>query len=178
MHALALTVALMSSSGGLLSEHLPRGVRLLESPTTAAGTVLGAAPQLDLEAMSRTELEMERLRLVDDRRSVAPGIIFLVSGGVTFLLGSTLLLADVLVAGAIITLIGAGAVVAGIILLVSAVSHNARNTASLRRIEQRIGTLEQTGPGGGDAPPPPPPPPPAGVWRELPAVPQLVVATF
>lgn len=181
MHALVLSVALMSSSGGLLAEHLPNGVRLLDGPTTALGTVLGAAPtDLALENMSRTELEMERLRLVDDRRSAAPGVILLIAGGVTFLVGTTLLLADVVVAGAIITLVGAGAVTAGIILLVSALSHNGRTSRALRRIEQRIGTLEATDPGGGNEapPPPPPPPPPAGVWRDVPVVPQVLVATF
>lgn len=123
MHALVLSLTLMSSSGGLLSEHLPAGVRLLDAPTTAFGTVLGAAggeAALDLEGMSRTELEMERLRLVDDRRGLALPIVLLSVGGGTLLFGLAMMspgYIDLFIAGVVTSLLAAGAVTVGVILL-------------------------------------------------------------
>jgi hypothetical protein len=172
----------MSSSGGLLSEHLPAGVRLLDAPTTAFGTVLGATggeALADLQTMSRTELEMERLRLVDDRRGLALPIVLMSVGGGVLLVGLAMMTSySFFGVGVVTSLLAAGAVTVGVILLVVAISHNARVSSRIRAIDQRIRSMEHDPSGGGDTPPPPPPPPPAGVWRDVPVVPQVVVATF
>ena len=73
MLSLALTVALSSASGGLLTETdtTLRHARLIESPVSFAGSMaLSARP---IEAMSLPELEQARQEELDNRRSlVAP----------------------------------------------------------------------------------------------------------
>ncbi len=183
--SLALSVALSSSSGGLLAGRLPVGVRLLDAPTTAFGVVLGASAerQLNLEAMSHGELEMERLRLIDSQPSVVPGIVVASAGLVAFIVGYAVL--EITggtvgtLAGALLLVGGLAALVTGGIMLLVAIIRGASTSARIRRVEQRINTLLQQ-PSGvpleGDAPPPPPPPP--GVLRELPQPPQVLLATF
>lgn len=187
MMSLALSVAVLSSSGGLLAERLPSGVRLLDSPTVAFGTVLGASAgdekQRSLEAMTRGELEVERLRLLDAQPSYAPGLIVAGAGVAGIVVGGLLLGLTSRTLGSvagIVTILGgvAALVTGGILLIITAVQGPAV-ASQLRRVEQRLNTLlQQQGdaPAGGDAPPPPPPPP--GAARDLLQPPLVLLATF
>lgn len=186
MMSLALSLALCTSSGGLLAEQLPAGVRLLDSPTVAFGTVLGASAgdekQRSLESMTRGELEVERLRLLDAQPSYAPGLIVAGAGVAGVIVGGLLLgltsRAIGSVAGIVTILGGVAALVTGGILLIITAVQGPAITSQLRRVEQRLNTLlkQQGESTGGDAPPPPPPPP--GALRDLLQPPQVLLATF
>lgn len=167
---LALALTLSVASGGLLSE----------SPSSySVRLVSSAAPLMDVETMSRTELEMERARLIDNRPGLGGGIALLaIGGGATVLFGLPIILFSVIdyfiveafVVGLIITVVGLGAVAAGIVLVASALATRSASAARVGQIDDRIRRMEQ------NVTPPPPPPPPSG-WV-LPAEPALLLANF
>lgn len=167
---LALALTLSVASGGLLSE----------SPSSfSARLVPSAAPLMDVETMSRTELEMERARLIDNRPSLGGGIALLaIGGGATLIFGLPIMLFSVVeyflvepfVVGLIITLAGLGAVAAGIVLIATVLAARSAGAARVGQIDDRIRRMEQ------NATPPPPPPPPSG-WV-VPSEPSLLLANF
>lgn len=194
MIALALTVALSSSSGGLLAETQTnmRHARLIESPLEFAGsTALAARP---VESMSLPELESALQEELDNRRSFAAPIILLSLGVAALITANVLLfipissaaLLPVLIAVVVLYIAGIGLAIAGTAVLISTVVRNAKSSQHVRRLENRIDQLRaapqyapQPLPPGGDMPPPPPPPMPQGTFLDLPkAEPQLVLATF
>jgi hypothetical protein len=148
------------------------------------GLVLGQGSQREgtLETMSRGELEVERLRLIDSRPSVVPGIVVASVGTGVLILGVVLMSAtieEVLVAGALLILGGFAAITTGIIMAVVSGVRAGVISGRIRRVERRIEQLiqlEGLQPAQDGAVPPPPPPP--GVWRDLPRPPQVLVATF
>lgn len=186
MLSLALSVALLSSSGGLLSERLPSSARLVDASTLAFGTVLGASAGDEkvrsLESLTRGELEAERLRLLDSQPSFVPGLVVAGAGVAGVVVGVVLLAVTArtigTAAGLVTLLGGVAAMVTGAVLLIVAAVRGPAVTSQLRRVEQRINTLlkEQGDTPAGDAPPPPPPPP--GALRDLPQPPQVLLATF
>ena len=171
MSALALALTLSVTSGGLLAE---------QSPTAVSARLITGAAAANVETRSRSELEMERANLIDHRPGLGGGIALLAGGGgATLFFGLPFLLfglvegyLDAFVVGLIITVVGVGAVVAGIVLLVVAGSARAASAARVKEIDARIQRMEQQN----EAPPPPPPPPP-GAWL-MQVEPSLLVARF
>lgn len=196
MLSLALTVALSSASGGLLTETdtTLRHARLIESPVSFAGSMaLGARP---IEAMSLPELEQARQEELDNRRSLVAPIVLIVVGGAAVITANILwaVWPATTAASALVGIgIGAAIFIAGIVvaavgvgILISAIVRNAKSAKHLNRIENRIDELRASPqyapqPQPGDAPPPPPPPPPmpTGAFLDLtPGSSQLTLATF
>lgn len=196
MLSLALTVALSSASGGLLTETdtTLRHARLIESPVSFAGSMaLGARP---IEAMSLPELEQARQEELDNRRSLVAPIVLIVVGGAAVITANILwaVWPATTAASALVGIgIGAAIFIAGIVvaavgvgILISAIVRNAKSAKHLNRIENRIDELRASPqyapqPQPGDAPPPPPPPPPmpTSAFLELtPGSSQLTLATF
>ena len=194
MLSLALTVALSSASGGLLTETdtTLRHARLIESPVSFAGSMaLGARP---IEAMSLPELEQARQEELDNRRSLVAPIVLIVVGGAAVITANILwaVWPATTAASALVGIgIGAAIFIAGIVvaavgvgILISAIVRNAKSAKHLNRIENRIDELRASPqyapqPQPGDAPPPPPPPMPTGAFLDLtPGSSQLTLATF
>lgn len=196
MLSLALTVALSSASGGLLTETdtTLRHARLIESPVSFAGSMaLGARP---IENMSLPELEQARQEELDNRRSLVAPIVLIIVGGAAIITANILFAvwpttsAAVILTGLAVgvTVLIAGIVVAaiGVGVLIGAIVRNAKSAKHLNRIENRIDELRASPqyapqPQPGDAPPPPPPPPPmpTGAFLDLtPGSSQLTLATF
>lgn len=184
MLSLALAVAMTTSSGALLSEPTLRSARLLDAPSTAFGLVLGQGGerQKNLEAMTRGELEMERLGLLDSRPTVVPGIIIGSAGAVLAIVGFIITRVAPATRGDVVGLVllvsGLAGLVTGAVLAIIAFIRAGEVDARLRRVEQRINTVIRD---EGLAPPqlgPPPPPPPPGAWRDLPQPPLVHVAAF
>lgn len=186
MTVLALTVALMS--GGLLQERQPPPqMHLVDTATLefVAGGLLRA--NADLDSMSLQQLQAERSRIEDSRRSLVVPIVLLSIGAAAVITGSILVytynLALILV-GAGLYVAGGVLIVVGAIVLISAIVSNAKSGTRLRRVEERINSFNAPPPPmgnpgqPGDVPPPPPPPMPAPAsgW----SVPQtdLVLAQF
>jgi hypothetical protein len=189
MTVLALTVALMS--GGLLQERQPPPqMHLVDTATLefVAGGLLRA--NADLDSMSFQQLQVERGRLEEARRSLVAPIVLLSIGGAALITANVLLFGipvgslgaalGLVIVGGVLYVAAGVLLVVGTIVLISAIVNNARNGSRLRRVEERINSFN--GPGGnpgqpGDVPPPPPPmPAPASGW----SVPQtdFVLAQF
>ncbi|MFO0593674.1 MAG: phage holin family protein [Myxococcaceae bacterium] len=185
MSLLALSLVVSVSSGGFLSErepspqqHLVDAGALAFAGAAATQTTLGAA---SIETMSMGELEAERARLLESRPGRGGAIALLVGGGVCTVLGLTFLLAaidlpfvEVIVIGAVLTIVGVAALVGGVVLMVIAGSAIANINEQVRAIDARERQLN--GPSN-DAPPPPPPPPPPAGWLTPVGTP-LTVAVF
>lgn len=187
MIALAMTLALSSSSGSLLAEtdSNTRHARLIDSPAQYAGSMtLGARP---IENMTLPELEQARLDELDNRRGVGGPIAMIVIGGVAIVTANVLFVlatswvtlvigVTVLIAGIVVAAIGVG-------MLIGAIVRNSKSSQHLRRIENRIDQLRASPgyapqPMPGDVPPPPPPMPP-GAFLDLGNVqPAMTLATF
>jgi hypothetical protein len=187
MTALALTVALMS--GGLLQERQPPPqMHLVDTATLefVAGGLLRA--NSDLDVMSLQQLQVERARLEDARRSLVAPIVLLAIGGAAFITASVLVYIvpvsslgaalGLVITGAVLYVAASVLVIVGTIVIISAIVNNAKNGSRLRRVEERISSFNTPPPPmGGDVPPPPPPmPAPASGW----SVPQtdFVLAQF
>ncbi|MGV3619830.1 MAG: hypothetical protein ACO1OB_03375 [Archangium sp.] len=196
MIALAMTIALSSSSGSLLAETETnmRHARLIESPAGYTGSVtLGAAPNRPIENMTLAELEQARQEELDNRRGVGGPIAMIVIGGVAIITANVLFAVWPVTSAAValtgilvgVTVLIAGIVVAaiGVGLLIGAIVRNAKSSQHLRRIENRIDQLRASPqyapqPMPGDVPPPPPPMPP-GAFLDLGNVqPAVTLAEF
>lgn len=194
MIALALTLALSSSSGSLLAETDTnlRHARLIESPLEFAGSMtLGARP---IENMTLPELEQARQEELDNRRSVVGPIVLIVVGGVAIITANVLFAVWPITNSAVILtgiLVGVTVLIAGIVLaavgvglLIGAIVRNGKSSQHLRRIENRIDQLRaspQYAPTlvPGDQPPPPPPPPlPSGAFLDLSPQQTFTLAAF
>lgn len=188
MIALALSLALSSSSGSLLAETDTnmRHARLIESPVGYAGSVTLGASNRPIENMTLPELEQARLDELDNRRGVGGPIAMIVIGGVAIVTANVLFAlatswvtlvigVTVLIAGIVVAAIGVG-------VLIGAIVRNAKSGQHLRRIENRIDQLRASPqyapqPMPGDVPPPPPPMPP-GAFLDLSQPPSMTLATF
>lgn len=195
MIALALTLALSSSSGSLLAETETnmRHARLIDSPAGYAGSMTLGASGRPIENMTLPELEQARLDELDNRRGVGGPIAMIVIGGVAIITANVIFAvwpassAAVALTGILVgvTVLIAGIVVAaiGVGILIGAIVRNGKSSQHLRRIENRIDQLRASPqyapqPMPGDLPPPPPPMPP-GAFLDLGNVqPAMTVATF
>lgn len=193
MIALALTLALSSSSGSLLAETETnmRHARLIDSPAGYTGSLTLGAANRPIENMTLPELEQARLDELDNRRSLAAPITLMVIGGALIITASVLAVIPVstsfLLAMVAIVVVGyiAGIVLAavGVGILIGAIVRNGKSSQHLRRIENRIDQLRASpqyapAPMPGDVPPPPPPMPP-GAFLDLGNVqPAMTLATF
>ena len=186
MIALALTVALTSSTGSL-SDINPaqRHARFIESPVQFAGsTMLGADKPYDL--MSLQELQEERLRLQDSKHGLGGGIALVILGPVTIITGAVLAVVGVLsnltlvYVGYVLAIVGSLMTVAGIALIVGFSVANGTINRKIRQVDARISQLQSAPPAY--APPPgnnmaPPPPPPA-TQNFAPVLPSMTDAEF
>jgi hypothetical protein len=195
MTVLALALAL--THGGLLADgyvHTAQSVvRLIDSSQLEVipGGLLGArgaTGEDPLDALSLSQLQAERSMLEGQQRSLVAPIVLLAAGVTAYIVGSIVayLAYDfgVALVGVLLFIGGTALVVAGTVLLISALVTNGKNSARMRRIDQRIaemqgGGVQPTPTGGGDVPPPPPPPPvpPAEQGFQL-LAPTFTVAAF
>lgn len=190
--SLALSVALSSSSGGLLADHLPRGVRLLDAPRALPGPPPAfPSPEEpvpgDYQSMSLSELKLAYTRLGESKPSGTLGGVLLGVGIGALVLGLSAMTVGLLVpllgwtvVGLVVAAAGLALVIAGPILM----SNGIRAAKGVEReqefIRRQMRLLEGgTAPlpaGPGRAPPPPPPPPPLGALG--PASPLVALASF
>lgn len=180
MFSLALSVALMSSTGGLLAERVP-----------AAGLLVGAvdlnAAALSLESLSESELTAERARLLDTMPSPGLGIALTAVGGGVLLLGLTLAVIAyepvLLIVGLVVMAASVPLLIIGPILLFRAMRERREAQTRVRLIDQQLAgqrrnQLEAPRNDRLDEVPPPPPvrPPGSQFAPDVPA--DLLLATF
>jgi hypothetical protein len=200
MLSLALSLAVISSSGGLLADYHTTNVRLLDAPVTEVGAPLIAQysnrppprgyPQPYAQpqpTMSLENLKAEYARLEAERPSLTGPIVMLsIAGGL--LITSSILWAvagsaydggTILALALIGTATFVGAVVFAIIggvTLGVALGKRHRIDRDLRGIDAQIRSLEGGAPlPSGPMPPPPPPPQSQGYNAPLPT---LAIAGF
>ena len=190
--SLALSAAVSMSSGGLLADHLPRGVRLLDAPRALAGPPPAfPSPEEpvpgDYQSMSLPELKAAYARLGESKPSGTLGGVLLGVGIGALVLGLTAmsvgLLAPLLgwtVVGLVVAAAGLALVIAGPILMTNGI----RAAKAVEREQEFIRRQMRLLEGGtaplpanpGRLPPPPPPPPPLGALGEV--GPGLALAHF
>ncbi|MFT3713578.1 MAG: hypothetical protein QM817_38465 [Archangium sp.] len=193
MTVLALALAL--THGGLLADGYVHtnasAVRLIDSSMLeiVAGGVLAARGDDPLDALSLSQLQAERSMLEGQQRSLVAPIVLLAAGATSYIVGAVLAYIaydfGVALVGVLLFIAGTALVVTGTILLISALVTNGKNSARMRRLDQRIAEMQGGGvgpvpTGGGEVPPPPPPPPvpPSTQNLLLPNQPQVVLANF
>lgn len=165
--SMVLTVLLMTSSGGLLSERAATTGLLMGADFDAAA----------LEAMSVPDLMTERARLLDERPSVALGVSLTVAGAAVLVVGLAFIYVAPVIA-LIIMAISVPLLILGPIFWVKAARERRDIQLQLRIIDRRLDQLRNTGypaPPGNEVPPPPPPRPDSVM---APFEPQLLLATF
>jgi len=170
-----LSVALMTTSGGLLAERTP-----------VAGTLMGRNLEIaaaGLEGMSLSELDAERTRLTSELPSPVLGIVLLSVGGGVLLTGLAIagLATDLatLAVGLVVMAASVPLLIIGPILLASALRQRRASETRLRLVNQQMRELELGGQNqGSDETPPPPPVRPPDAWLIPTVVPQVLVATF
>jgi len=180
MFSLVLSVALMSSSGGLLAERTP-----------PAGWLVGAVnlneAALSLENLSESELTAERVRLLDEMPSPGLGIALTAAGGGLLLVGLSLAAVAfeeaVIIVGVLMMVASIPLLIIGPILLAGALRDRRGVQTQVRLIDQRLAELHRDqleGPrndGLNEVPPPPPVRPPGSQFApDVPA--DLLLATF
>jgi hypothetical protein len=171
-----LTLTMMTSSGGLLGDRIP-------APGLLLGRVNPTAFRASLEHMSLAELMDERDRLTNERPSIWFGLGLTIGGAVAVVTGVIMMAVgfytEVLATGFILALAGVGLLIAGPIILFSALRAQRAADQQLKVVDQRVEALKQ-----GDTAPPlletPPPPParPPDVELVPSLFPSLTVATF
>ena len=184
MVSLVLSVVVMSSSGGLLSERIP-----------AAGLLVGAV-DLDsasaaYDTMSVADLTAERMRLVEAMPSPGLGIALTAAGGGVLITGLIILSlaydVGLVVVGLIVMAAAIPLLIIGPILLFGALGGRREFQTKVRLIDQRLAQLkrDELGPPvrndrrpEKDEVPPPPPMRPPGSELTPPVEPQLLLATF
>ena len=179
MISMVLSVVVMTSSGGLLSERTP-----------AVGMLVGA---VDLntagaayDTMSLEQLTAERVRWMEAMPSIGPGLVLTIVGGGVFLVGFSVFLGVSILVGVVMMIVAVPLLVIGPILLAGVSRERREAQTQVRLIDQRIAALrrDEVSPVRNDRPPPndeaPPPPPMRPPGSELtPTVePQLLLATF
>ena len=167
-----LSVALMTTSGGLLAERTP-----------VAGMLLGRNLEIaaaGLEGLSKTELDAERTRVLENMPSPALGITLTAVGGGVLITGLILVYANAIV-GLVVMAVSVPLLIIGPIMLARALRERRTSETRLRLINQQMRELESgrsvEQPTNGETPPPPPTRPP-DVFLIPTAVPQVLVATF
>ncbi|MDP1824334.1 MAG: hypothetical protein Q8L48_13855 [Archangium sp.] len=181
MTSLVLSVVVMTSSGGLLSERTP-----------AAGMLVGA---VDLNAagasyanMTVDQLTVERMRLVETMPSLGLGIALTAVGGGVLLTGLVILGSayELIVVGLIVMAAAVPLLIIGPILLFGALRERREVQTQVRLVDQRIAQLKrdefapppvQNDPGLNEVPPPPPVRPPGSEFAPH-VPPQVLLATF
>lgn len=188
MLSMALSVAVLASSGGLLSEHLPAGVRLLDAAEVIPSAMLGARRDRDdgisamqLQSMSLQQLHEEYDRLEDEKPGIGLGLTLTIVGGGLFITGWIVWWYASILAGVLMIIPGVVLCIVGPILLASAIRGGRRISREQDAIDRQIRILEGGGQGGaplpsGPMPPPPPPPPPLSGLST--SGPSLVLASF
>lgn len=174
MTSLVLSLVVMTSSGGLLSERTPAVGMLV-------GAVDLAAAAASLDGMSLSELTAERARLVDSMPSLGAGIALTAVGAGVLVVGLALVstfYTALIVAGLVMMAVSVPLLIIGPILIAGAARGRRDTTARVRLIDQRLGEMQRNvAPLQNEMPPPPPPRPP-GVERSPAVEPQLLLATF
>lgn len=205
MLSLAMTLALSASTGGLLSDHLPSGVRLLDSPRPLPGPPPAMPPPVapgaeepipgDYQSMSLAELKVAYAKLGENVPTTTGGTALIIGGVVALVLGGGLVLLMALavvggfglaeavpwlILGAVVALGGVAMVIIGPILSTNAVraaKAAERDQAFIKRQMRLLeGGAAPVPTGPGRAPPPPPPPPPLGGLEVR--VPMVSLAAF
>jgi hypothetical protein len=172
-----LSVAVVTTSGGLLAERTP-----------VAGMLLGRNLEIaaaGLEGMSKTELDAERVRVMEAMPSPALGITLTAVGGGVLLTGLVIVGAattlEVLAVGFVIIAASVPLLIIGPIMLARAIRERRNSETRLRLINQQMRELDNgrgsEQPTNTDTPPPPPVRPP-DVFLIPTALPQVLVATF
>jgi hypothetical protein len=194
MLSVALSMAVLTSSGGMLAEQMPHGVRLLDEPAQLPGLLLGAArgesPGIsEYQSMSLPQLQEEWTRLEESKPGLGAGIAVTVVGGAAFLTGLILFFygaalyaiggsLGVFVVGMVLGIAGIVMLIVGPIMIGSAGRERRRVDREQEAVRHQIRLLE----GGGSAPPlpmgPPPPPPPPPLSGVVGVEPRLIVAAF
>jgi hypothetical protein len=183
MLSLAATLTLMTSSGGLLAEHLPAGVGLLEGSDRVllASRDEGPAPTVaDYPGMSLSQLHLEWDRLEASKPGFGVGIGLTAGGAGALVLGLVLVTVQslVVVVAGLVLLTGALALlIIGPIILAGTLGVRDRITRDQGEVRRQMQLLQ-----GGDAPlvpsGPPPPPPPRPLSDRGAEVPLVTVASF
>jgi hypothetical protein len=182
MLSLALSVAVLSSSGGLLSGYESSHVRLIDAVEVVGGVALGqagyAAPQ-SLEGLRNHLAELE-----ENRPSfVAPIVLLAVGGGVTIMaaiFSAILYSAPSLAVGFLAVafwIAGPVLLVVGAIILGVTIGRSARANREINRVKTQIQQLEAGGGGYQPLPTGPTPPPPPQSQLTGPST-DLVLAAF
>lgn len=175
MVSLVLSVALLTSSGGLLADKTP-----------AVGLLLGAASYegAPLELMSVPELTAERARLQESMPSLGLGITLTAVGGGVLLTGLVIMAAavfvEVLLVGLLVTAAAIPLLIIGPIQIGRAARERRDHMDRIRWIDQRLASFNREsleGPPPNNEVPPPPPMRPPGSWLPN-TVPQVLLATF
>jgi hypothetical protein len=185
MLSLAATLTLLTSSGGLLAEHLPTGVGLLDGADRVllAARDEGPAPAVaDYPGMSLSQLHLEWDRLEASKPGFGLGIGLTAAGAGALVLGLVLLVVQspvVLVVGLVMLAAAVGLLIAGPIILSRILGERDRITREQGEVRRQMQLLQ-----GGDAPlvpsgpRPPPPPPPRPLSDQGAEVPLVTLARF
>lgn len=180
MIALVLSLVVMTSSGGLLSERPP-----------AAGMLIGAVElNAGYDSMTVDQLTAERIRLVETMPSLGLGIALTAVGGGVLLTGLVIVSVAYEISVAIVGLVVMAAsvplLIIGPILLFGAMRERRGVQSQVRLVDQRIAQLKrdelapppvQNDPGLNEVPPPPPVRPPGSEFAPN-VPPQVLLATF
>lgn len=173
-----LSMAVVSSSGGLLAERLPSGVHLLDAPSVIPQAMLGARggdpTREEVEAMSLAELDQESFRLDHMKgASIGVGVLVLVLSTILFPLAGILLYFGGIF-NILIAILGIAVGVMGIVVGIQNIVNGSRRNARKELVSERIRILQQ--PPQAPSPPPPAPAAPEGAIPRF--EPQLTLASF
>lgn len=180
MTSLVLSMLVMTSSGGLLSERTP-----------AAGMLVGAVnlntAAMSLDQMSMADLTAERARLMDTMPSMGGGIALTAVGGGVLLTGLVLVatyLFELIIVGAVLMVASVPMLIIGPILIAHAARERNEVRTQVRLIDQRMAQMKRdelapppTQQQNDETPPPPPMRPPGVEWMPV-VAPQFLVASF
>lgn len=171
MLSLALSVAVLSSQGGLLAEYQPRHLRLIDAAEVIGSSVASQAGYAPVP-MTPDAIRAQIADLEENMPTLVMPIVFLSIGVGVGLTSSIIWSAVYIFDTAVYLLLGAGVVVGivftiiGVVTLINRIVGRARTQREINRLEAQ---LNQAGPGaptGNDtyqplptSPAPPPPPP-------------------
>jgi hypothetical protein len=176
MLSLALTVAVLSSSGGLLSGYESQHVRLIDAAEVIGGAALGQQGQ------SVDQMKQHLADLEDSLPGFVLPIVLMGAGVATEILG--LVLAGISYYGALYwvgwvlyVLAGPALIIVGGIILIVTIVKRVKITREIRSVERQIQAAESGGGGYQPLPTGPTPPPPPTSLLSTPTS-SMVLAEF
>jgi hypothetical protein len=177
MLSLALTVAVLSSSGGLLSGYESQHVRLIDAAEVIGGAALGQQGQT-VDQMKQHLADLEDslpgfvLPIVLMGAGVATEILGLVLSGAAYGLSALYWVGFILY-----VLAGPALIIVGGIILIVTIVKRVKITREIRSVERQIQAAESGGGGYQPLPSGPTPPPPPTSLLSTPTS-SLVLAEF